>query len=202
MERGIKMIASVYRLNRADCKELGLKDAYGLHKAVYSLFPTIENQTRDFLFADKGGNWLERQILILSERKPLVPEYGMIDSKVIPDNFLNYERYGFEIILNPTKRDKTTGKIIPIRGQEDLLTWIIKKAPTLGFQIDERTLQVQDVGVKSFDKDGAVCTHGTATFIGQLNVTDRDMFIKSFKHGIGRAKAFGFGLLQIIPLHS
>jgi CRISPR system Cascade subunit CasE len=196
------MIASVYRLNRADCKELGLKDAYGLHKAVYSLFPTIENQTRDFLFADKGGNWLERQILILSERKPLVPEYGMIDSKVIPDNFLNYERYGFEIILNPTKRDKTTGKIIPIRGQEDLLTWIIKKAPTLGFQIDERTLQVQDVGVKSFDKDGAVCTHGTATFIGQLNVTDRDMFIKSFKHGIGRAKAFGFGLLQIIPLHS
>jgi len=83
-----------------------------------------------------------------------------------------------------------------------LLTWIIKKAPTLGFQIDERTLQVQDVGVKSFDKDGAVCTHGTATFIGQLNVTDRDMFIKSFKHGIGRAKAFGFGLLQIIPLHS
>jgi len=202
MERGIKMIDSVYRLNRVDCKALELKDAYGLHKAIYSLFPTVENQTRDFLFADKGGNWQERQILILSERYPIVPEYGKIDSKVIPDKFLSYDQYGFEIIINPTKRDKVSRKIIPIRGKEELSTWFITKAPSLGFDIIAASLQVQNVGVKSFDKVGAVCTYGTATFIGRLKVIDRDIFINSFRHGIGRAKAFGFGLFQILPLHS
>ena len=50
------------------------------------------------------------------------------------------------------------------------------------------------------DKGDQLITHGAATFLGKLNVMDRVKFIKSFKEGIGRAKGFGFGLLQIVPL--
>ena len=49
------MIASALRLNRADCKALDIKDAYSLHRVVYSLFPKPDDQSRDFLYADKGG---------------------------------------------------------------------------------------------------------------------------------------------------
>jgi CRISPR system Cascade subunit CasE len=197
------MIASVYRLTRVDFKSLGLKDAYGLHKAVYSLFPQADNgKTRDFLFADKGGDWQERKILILSERRPQVPEHGAIESKEIPDAFLRHDHYGFEVTLNPTKREKATGKTVAIRGKENLCKWFIAKAPNLGFEVLSESLQVQNTGVQTFEKDGAQCTHGMATFIGKLKVTNREEFIKSFKHGIGRAKAFGFGLLQIVPLQA
>lgn len=194
------MIASMYTLSRADWRAIGLKDVYGLHKAIYTLFPKVEGQTRDFLFADKGGDWQERKILILSERKPMTPQFGSIVSKEIPESFLEHNLYGFEVILNPTKREKTTGKTVAIRGRENLLAWFNSKALSLGFSIVNNCLQVQNEGVQTFNKDGTLCTHNIATFIGKLAVADRVAFVKSFKEGIGRAKAFGFGLLQIIPL--
>ena len=192
-------IATEYRLKRSDLKSLGIRDTYGLHKAIYSLFPQIDGQTRDFLFSDKGGGFDERVILILSERPPLNPQYGVIVSKEVPESFLMHDLYGFEVTLNPTKRDKTTGKTVAIRGKENLLAWFTAKAPELGFMVLPDSLQVQKIGVYTFDKDGAVCTHGTATFIGKMIISNRGDFIRSFRQGIGRAKAFGFGLLQIIP---
>jgi len=198
------MIASVLKLNRADCKALKLEDAYSVHRVVYSLFPKQDNETRDFLFADKGGNWNCRQILILSERKPEPPEFGEIISKEIPESFLNWDHYGFEVILNPTQRNGPTQKTTPILGIENLHKWFIQKAPSLGFEVDPKSLQVSHIGVQRFDKneEGKTFkhTHGSATVIGKLKVIDRQAFIQSFKQGIGRAKGFGFGLLQIVPL--
>ena len=195
------MIASALKLNRADCKALDIKDAYSIHRIVYSLFPKQDNETRDFLFADKGGDWNCRQVLILSERKPASPEFGEIESREIPESFLLWENYGFEVIVNPTQRNGPSKKTTPIRGMENLHKWFIRKAPALGFEVEPESLQVTRIGVKRFDKNKEErITHGSATFIGKLRVTDRQAFVKSFKLGIGRAKGFGFGLLQIVPI--
>jgi CRISPR system Cascade subunit CasE len=200
-EGGTIMIATMLKLGRADCKAMNLKDIYSLHKTVYSLFPEEPGKNRDFLFADKGGDWRGKQILILSEREPLRPEYGKIDSKKVTASFLQFDYYGFEIILNPTKRDAKTGKIIPVRGRENLLQWFVQKAPGLGFEIMPESLQVNHIGVLTYQKNGTTRTHNTATFVGKLKVIDRQVFKRSFKKGIGRAKGFGFGLLQIIPIN-
>ena len=195
------MIASVLTLTREDWVRLGIKDDYGLHKGVYSLFPKIaDGSSRDFLFADKGGDYNAKQILMLSKREPAKPEVGSIESKVIPESFLMHDLYGFEIILNPVKRDSRTRKLIPITGKSDLLEWFKTKSPSWGFKTDEKTLMVLISSVRKFKKGGNEITHNTATFKGQLEVTDREMFIHSFENGIGKAKSFGFGLLQIIPL--
>lgn len=199
------MIASILKLSRDDCNALELKDAYGVHRIVYSLFPQQrDEETRDFLFADKGGDWNCRRILILSERKPELPEFGQIESKEIPDSFLNWDYYGFEVILNPTTRNGPSQKTMPVRGTENLREWFLKKTPVLGFEVEPKSLQVSHVGVVSFNKNKGgkafTQTHGSATFIGRLKVFNRGDFIKSFKQGIGRAKGFGFGLLQIVPL--
>ena len=198
------MIASVLKLSRADCKALELNDAYSIHRIIYSLFPKQDNETRDFLFADKGGDWNCRQILILSQRKPEPPEIGEIASKEIAESFLGWGYYGFEVILNPTQRNGPSQKTTPIKGLDNLHKWFIQKAPALGFEVEPESLQVTRIGVKKFErnKEGKTFTqtHGTATFIGKLQVIDRQNFIKSFKQGIGRAKGFGFGLLQIVPI--
>lgn len=194
------MIATMLELNRKDCQAAGLKDAYSVHKLVYSLFPAIDGGERDFLFADKGGDANLRRILIISQRKPIAPQYGRISTKTINDDFLKFDAYGFEIILNPTLRDAKTGKIVAVRGRENLINWFIKKTSDTGFVVDEQSLQVNHAGVQSFKKNGAVYTHNTATFIGKLKVTDQKKFITSFQKGIGRAKGFGFGLLQIVPV--
>lgn len=198
------MIASVLKLNRSDCKALKLEDAYSIHRIVYSLFPKQDNETRDFLFVDKGGDLNCRQILILSERKPASPEFGEICSKQVPESFLGWDYYGFEVILNPTQRNGPSKKTTPIRGMENLHKWFIRKSPALGFEVEPESLQVCRIGVQNFDKtkegNTFTQTHGTATFIGKLKVIDRQAFIKSFKQGIGRAKGFGFGLLQIVSI--
>ena len=85
------MLASVLNLSRSDCKALELKDAYSLHRIIYSLFPKQDDKTRDFLFVDKGGDWNSRQILILSDRVPENPRFGEVRSKEIPPSFLEYD---------------------------------------------------------------------------------------------------------------
>ena len=192
------MIASVLRLSRSDCKALKIIDAYSIHRVVYDLFP---GESRDFLFVDKGGDFHARQILILSDRSPEIPKYGVIQSKLIADSFLEHDNYGFEVTLNPTKRDKQTGKTVAIRGRENLLQWLLDKAPSLGFKIQAESLEIRHAGVQTLDLgNGKIVTHNSATFVGRMKVTDRAKFQQSFRKGIGRAKGFGFGFFQIIPV--
>ena len=193
------MIASVLRLSRSDCQAFKITDAYSIHRVVYGLFP---GESRDFLFADKGGDFHARQILILSERIPEAPKFGKIESKTVPDSLLEHDDYGFEVTVNPTIRDSKSGKTVAIRGNQNLLQWFLKKAPSLGFEIHADTLEVRHAGVQLFDLgEGKTVTHNSATFMGKLKVTDRGKFHDSFRKGIGRAKGFGFGLFQIVPFH-
>lgn len=198
------MIASVLRLSRTDCEKLQLKDVYSIHKAIYSLFPAKEGKTRSFLFADKGGSFMERRILILSRDTPDKPSCGTVESKEIDEAFLHSDYYAFDVTVNPVKRDSKTGKIIPVKGYASLLKWFREKVPSFGFAVMPDSLTVRDIGVVQFDreKEGRreKVTLGKARFIGKLHVIDRTAFIHSFEQGLGKGKAFGFGLLQIVPI--
>jgi CRISPR system Cascade subunit CasE len=194
------MIASVLSLSRTDCKSLKITDAYSIHRVVYSLFPKKDGVSRDFLYADKGGSFNERTILLLSETEPVVPEIGELRSRRINESFLQHSLYGFEVIVNPVKRDNKSGLIVPVRGKDELCRWFTGKATSFGFRVTPELLTVGDTDILQFKKDGQVVTLGKAKFTGKLEVTDRDLFIATFKHGLGKAKGFGFGLLQIVPL--
>jgi len=188
---------------------LKVKDAYALHRVVYGLFEdarTEDEKQRSvpsgIAFADKGGDFNTRQILMLSERKPhQTPQFGHVETRPIPEGFLAYGRYAFEVTLNPTKRDKQTGKIVPMRTREEVAEWFVERAEkSWGFRIDVEKLQIEKIGVQVFTKGGRDITHGYATIKGVLQVADPNVFRRSFLHGIGRGRAFGFGLLQIVPL--
>ena len=202
------MIASMMYLTRLDMQALKISDAYSLHRVVYNLFEDVRSDVEKnssvssgILYADKGGDWNCRKILMISNRPPCENKYGKIESKLIPDEFLQHQHYAFDVIINPTKRDKNSGKTVAICGRDTIAKWFVEKAPrSWGFAVKQESLQVQEVSVQRFTKNDHTITQGKATLKGEIIVTDREQFIKSFKFGIGRGRAFGFGLLQIVPL--
>ncbi len=209
MSEAILAHASVLLLSREDIKMLKVKDAYALHKVVYGLFEDVRSEAEKaagkssgILYADKGGDFHTRRILLLSNRKPhQTPQFGQVKTNPIFTSFANHAEYAFEITINPVKRDNASGKIISIRGREEIEQWFMQRASdSYGFKVNSASLQTEQMSVQTFEKSGQTVTHGSATIKGQLVVTDRNVFVNSFKQGLGRGKSFGFGLLQIVPL--
>lgn len=208
MSQNILAYASVLRLTRADLNTLKIKDTYGLHRVVYGLFEETRSEAEKqasvpsgIVYADKGGDFNSRQILMLSDRKPhQTPQFGTVETRPVSESFLCHTRYAFEVTLNAGKRDKHTGKIVPMRSGEEVTEWFLGRAETSwGFSVNAENLQVEKIGVQVFAKGSRTITHGSATLKGELRVTDLDYFRQSFLQGIGRGRAFGFGLLQIVP---
>ncbi len=209
MSEEILAYASVLRLSRKDLSVLEIKDAYGLHKVVYGLFEDTRTEAEKrasspsgIVYADKGGDFNSRQILMLSDRKPhQTPQFGVVETKPVPESFLKHNHYAFEVTLNPGKRDKKTGKIVPMRNRDDVAEWFMSRAEkSWGFSVNTENLQTEKIGVQAFKKGDRTVTHGSAIIKGELHVTDPECFRRSFLQGIGRGRAFGFGLLQIVPL--
>ncbi len=188
-------------LSPALCRQENLRDAYAVHKLVYSCFPQDGNE-QNFLYADKGSWQGKRQILMLSCRMPVLPESAEAATTELTDRFFSFPAYRFEIILNPVRKEKATGKRRPVTGQLNLLQWFLAKGKQWGFEANPETLEVQVLPTVKFSKSGQDCTFHAVKFRGSLRVTDPGLFRETVAAGIGHGKAFGFGLLQLAPIQN
>lgn len=186
---------------------LKLFNAYDWHQFVWQAFPGREQESRDFLTR------LERQeregrfrLLLLSTSAPHRPE-ALADasvvwqSKAVGDAFLNHDAYRFQLRVNPTKRDHQTRKRVPLLKEEEQLSWLDRKAEQSGFRVLHESVRILPEGRQVF-RDRArkkAGLHHAVEFAGLLVVEDRDQFRQAFATGIGPAKAFGFGLLALVP---
>lgn len=208
----MSLIASVLHLDRRAVKALRITDPYSLHRVIYSLYPDVrseaekkQSQASGILYADQGGDHRGRKILMLADRQPasrVENQYGEVRCKPLPPGFLEHSDYRFKVIVNPTRRDSVSRKLIAVRGRESIREWFIERsANSWGFTLDQSTLQVDRVEVLQFkDKHQQLVTIGQAHIHGLLHVSDPTQFKASFSQGIGRARAYGCGLLQIIPV--
>lgn len=208
----MSLIASVLQLDRAAVKSLRITDPYSLHRVVYSLYPDVRDasakagsQPSGILHVDQGGDFHGRRILLLADRTPadcIDGQYGQVQSKPIPDGFLSHASYRFKVVVNPTRRDSASGKLVPVKGREAVAAWFAERAPTSwGFDVSAEHMQVDRLDVLRFkDKALRPVTLAQAHVQGQLRVRDTEQFRNSFTHGIGRGRSFGCGLLQIVPL--
>lgn len=90
------------------------------------------------------------------------------------------ERAGFEIVRKPVENQLTE------RGDEHEL--IVR---------DQRALQFRKAPAKT-SRDDVRFTR--VTFDGRLRVTDPDAFRLTLTHGLGKAKAYGCGLMTLAPV--
>jgi len=206
------MIASVLHLDRRAVKALRITDVYSLHRIIYSLYEDVrdidEKQSSTasgILYADQGGDVRGRKILMLANREPMAAvdgQHGEVLSKPIPKDFLDHDQYRFKVIVNPTRRDSASRKLVAVRGREAVSQWFAERASSSwGFEVAPKQLQVDKIEVLQFkDKQKRSVTIGQAHVQGLLRITDKAQFSNSFTQGIGRARAYGCGLLQIVPI--
>jgi len=208
----MNLTASVLHLDRAAIHALRITDPYSLHRVVYGLYPDVRDgaaksasQSSRILWADQGGDIRGRKILLLADRAPAEQAeggHGQVQSRTIADGFMGHERYRFKVIVNPTRRDSASGKLMPVKGREAVAAWFAERGPaSWGFAVSPEHLQVERSEVLQFkDKAQRPVTLAQAHISGQLQVTERAQFQNSFAKGIGRGRSFGCGLLQIVPL--
>ena len=203
------LYVSALRLDRAASKALKITDLYSLHRVVYDLFDDVRSQAdkqgsepSGIQWVDKGGNHQYRQLLILSDRPPRQGEHGVIESKILSQDFLSHQQYRFTVTLSPTRRNNQSRKLLPVYGREAIALWFIERTTkNWGFTVDPTGLQVDAVTVQQFqDKAQRQVTLQQATLSGLLSVTDQERFNTSFSKGLGRSRSFGCGLLQIVPV--
>lgn len=127
-----------------------------------------------------------------------------------------------------TERSGAAGKRVELQTEEEWIDWLNRKGQAHGFDIlavetcakssANEPHRVQDVfGVEPRSQDdvpdvrsvGSLkvtgsrnnkrLTFGSVLFEGRLRVSDTCAFRDALKHGVGPAKAYGFGLLSIAP---
>ncbi|OPZ30604.1 MAG: CRISPR system Cascade subunit CasE [Lentisphaerae bacterium ADurb.BinA184] len=184
---------------------LGLHDVYDWHQLVWKAFPGRDGQPRDFLTRlDRRERERALRLLIVSPRAPVRPETWPGDAaawqtREIPPAFFASPHYRFQLRANPTKRDNATRRRLPLRTDDQLRAWLLRKAEAAGFAVDADSLHMMQEGREWFAKSGHQGSHHAVEFEGRLAVTDRTRFAAAFARGIGSAKAFGFGLLALAP---
>jgi CRISPR system Cascade subunit CasE len=189
-------------------RQLKLTDVYSLHRIITNCFPkpplNLES-TADtpleplFLFADNGLKKGLREIIILSTQRPDQPDFGQLTSKIVSETFLSFPVYRFIVTINPTKRRSSDKKIVPLTTKNEIVAWFKDKSNSWGFEIKPENLEINQTGIWRFSKKGQEVTIAYAKINGLLQVLDHQIFTDYFKKGLGRAKTFGCGLLQLSP---
>lgn len=191
------------------------------HRLVWTAFAGDASATRDFLWRADGRG----RFLVLSPRRPAdTPFFEPAQTTEFAPDLRAGDRLGFALQANATRTRKTgrrtaRGKehkqhvdlvmdALPPRGegraaermataQEVAQTWLTGQGERGGFTPDR--IAVEDYSVHRFDKGrgAASVTFGVLEMTGELRVNDPATLVATIARGIGRAKAFGCGLMLI-----
>ena len=184
-----------------------LTDSYAWHQVFWQSFPGRHGQERCFL---SRVDYRDRyyQALLLSEDEPAALEWGEWATKAITPSFLEHSHYRFALRANPTikrvVRDeqgerRKNGRREAIYDRDTLREWLDRKGQEGRFEILQ--LDFDPPVSRPFRRRGVTGKHVSVDYRGVLRVLDRQAFQETFRKGVGPAKAFGFGLLMLQPIH-
>ncbi|GMA46889.1 type I-E CRISPR-associated protein Cas6/Cse3/CasE [Tetragenococcus muriaticus] len=155
----------------------------------------------------------KQYLLVVSSDKPdlqLLETYGVKGSARTKEygSFLSSLDDGmkarFKVVLNPviSKKQEVSrrGRVFPYLSEEDQLNFLLNRAEKNGFLLNaedffitERSFEVLK---KSRQKDLRL---SKVTYEGILEISDVHTFRKTLTEGLGRKKAYGFGMMTVIP---
>ena len=199
--------------NRKKIRDLSHLGAY--HNWVENSFP-LEIKTgirsRKLWRIDSLNGF--KYLLLVSDEKPdlkLLEQYGVSGSACTKsyDKFLESieenKLYRFRVTLNPVKAirqdEGKRGRVVPEITAEHQMNFLESRAVKLGFELLPNDCLIVE---RSWDplkkKKKKTIKLSKATFEGLLKVTDKNIFYNSLTKGIGKKKAYGFGLMTVIPV--
>ena len=200
-------------LDRRKIRDLTHLGAY--HNWVETSFPDEISQdirSRKLWRIDKINDHL--YLLVVSEGKPnlnALEKYGVPGSAETKcyDSFLDSicrdHLYRFRVTLNPVRAvsqgEGKRGRVMPEITAEQQLHFLESRAERLGFELIPEEYQIVERSWEPFRKKGQrMIRLSKATYEGTLKVTDEKLFYDTLTSGIGKKKAYGFGMMTVIPL--
>lgn len=198
--------------NRQKIRDLNHLGAF--HNWVEQSFPDEIDQalrTRKLWRIDKlKGRYY---LLVVSPSKPnlkLLERYGVPASARTKsyDAFLNALEVGmrarFRVTLNPViavkDGTKARGRTMPHVTLEHQMQFLLDRDEKNGFALNKNEFSVVERSYQPFKKaNNKTIQLSKVTYEGILTITDKNQFIKTLTEGFGKKKAYGFGLMTIIP---
>lgn len=193
-----------------------------MHAAVLGCFPPAADPGRVLWRVDTERHRKELFIASVSRPDlsglveqagwPALPEenWATADYQPFLDRLQAGQRWAFRLTANPVRsvprehgeRGRVSAHVTAARQEQ----WLLKRAPRLGFAIPpggsgEPQVAVRDRRTARFERrsssTGQQVTVVMATYDGLLEVTDAGALRKALSEGVGRAKAYGCGLLTL-----
>ena len=198
--------------NRQKIRELSHLGAF--HHWVEQSFPDeIDNalRTRKLWRIDKLKD--RHYLLIVSSTKPdlmRLERYGVSGSaKTRPyapflEALTEGTRARFRVTLNPVisvkSDDGARGQVKPHITIEHQMRFLSERAEKNGFSLNENDFSITERSFEPLKKaDEKIIRLSKVTYEGVLTITDKNQFIKTLTQGFGKKKAYGFGMMTVIP---
>lgn len=185
-----------------------VRNGYEIHRALWRLFPG--QCQRDFLFS-------------IQEKKRGTGAKVLLQSNVLPtistgdEEKISIARAGkslsglklqagqflrFRLVANPTKRIKdqvNPGRSVrvPHIGEEHKIAWLIRKLEKVARVCHAESSNMEPI---YFSKPGHRGKIQPVLFTGVIKIENSGAFKSMMEEGIGAAKAFGCGLIQVARL--
>ncbi|WP_019776152.1 type I-E CRISPR-associated protein Cas6/Cse3/CasE [Streptococcus sobrinus] len=200
--------------NRRKIKDLKNIESY--HGWVEQSFPREIEQnirTRKLWRIDQLQG--RQYLVIISSEKPnleLLEKYGVENTAQTKsyDEFLSALKKGarmrFRVVLNPVislaSRDgyHKRGIMKPHTTIEHQMKYLLDRSVKNGFLLEKEDFSIVEKGYEVFNKGNSKSIRLIkAVYEGILTINDADLFRRTLTEGIGKKKAYGFGMMTVIP---
>lgn len=201
--------------NRQKLRDLTHLGAY--HGWIEDSFPEEQNQqvrTRKLWRIDRLQN--KEFLLLISNQPPdlqRLEKYGVEGSAETKeyDTFLNSLHNGtvakFRATLNPViskfdiEHPERRGRVVSCVSVESQMKYFFDRTEKNGFRVFENGVTIVHRSYEILKKKGHKNTKlSKVTYEGTLEIIDIEKFKAVLTHGLGRKKAYGFGMITIIPV--
>jgi CRISPR system Cascade subunit CasE len=183
-----------------------------IHAALEASFPQQNAGKRNLWRVDALGRAL--YVLLLSRARPdfthIIEKFGWPaaeqawetkDYAAFLARLEEGQSWRFRLAANPTHSVKSVaggrGKVLAHITVEYQKQWLLSRAPKNGFALADSGFEVRQSADKVFRRQGKTVTLGIAVFEGMLTISDTALFTAALTNGLGRAKAYGCGLLTL-----
>ncbi len=166
-----------------------------------------------YVQSDTAPDWsgVPKEALVALEPQPNPAVRDLIELLAISTGTLAR----FRLRANATRKIGTKtvdgrvqhGRRVPHRNDEACVEWLRRKGIAHGFELTPGTGEVSGLAITHDaplrgHRVGSVISFEGVRFDGVLRIIDVEMFRAAATHGVGPAKAYGFGLLSFAPMRS
>jgi len=200
------------RNNRKKTRDLTHAGAY--HNWVEQSFPEEwENKERSRKLWRLDTLQGKPYLLLVSRTKPdaqALEKYGVEGSvqtksyQPFLDTLHTGQKARFRVTLNPVialAQKEGRGRVVPHVTAQQQVQFLADRAENNGFSLEEDNYGIVERGYVEFHRSGQRPIRlSKASYEGILTITEEDTFRRLLTEGMGKKKAYGFGLMTVIPI--